>query len=234
MHKTGAETAAFFSAFLPLAAEIPLDVEIVVCPPFTALASSRVGDRVKLGAQNVHWEGSGAYTGEISAGMLLEFGVEYAIVGHSERRQYFGETDEAVRKRAAAALNAGITPIVAVGETLDIRQAGSAVPHVIAQTRAALAGLDLQQLQKLVIAYEPVWAIGTGQNCDPAEANAIMGAIRNCMDGLQSVPILYGGSVKPENIEQYCEMPEIDGALVGGASLEAASLAAIAKGVCVR
>jgi triosephosphate isomerase len=242
MHKTGAETAAFFEAFLPLARELPNQVEIVVCPPFTALASGtsvlrQAQDdertRIKLGAQNVHWAASGAYTGEISAAMLLEFGVEYVIVGHSERRQYFGETDEQVRMRTAAALQAGITPIVAVGETLDIRQAGNAEPHVVAQIRAALTGLDVTALQNIAIAYEPVWAIGTGQNCDPSAADAIMGAIRSSMEGLEDTPILYGGSVKPENIAQYCRMPQIDGALVGGASLEPQSFAAIAKGVCV-
>jgi triosephosphate isomerase len=254
MHKTAAETAAFFEAFLPLAGEVSGEVEIVVCPPFTALAcgsdmlrqaqhdkvpvmlslSKHESARVKLGAQNVHWAGSGAYTGEISAAMLLEFGVEFAIVGHSERRQYFGETDEQVRLRAAAALQAGITPIVAVGETLDIRRAGNAESHVVAQIRAAFSGLDRGALENVTIAYEPVWAIGTGQNCDPGDADAIMGAIRACMDGLQDVPILYGGSVKPENIGHYCEMPNIDGALVGGASLDPQSFAAIAKGVCLR
>lgn len=246
MHKTGAETAAFFEAFLPLAAEVPEGVDIVVCPPFTGLASAMTAlrsaqgaslhqhDKVRLGAQNVHWESSGAFTGEISTAMLAEFGVEYVIVGHSERRQFFGETDEGVRKRAAAALQAGITPIIAVGETLEIRRAGGAESHVIAQTQAALAGLGEAQIRRIAIAYEPVWAIGTGHNCDPADANAIMGAIRRCSAALENVPILYGGSVKPQNIAQYCSMPEIDGALVGGASLDPHDLASIARGVCAR
>lgn len=241
MHKTAAETRAFIEAFLPLVPEIPEGVEIVVCPPFTALGAFRDmlrqaqhdnsgASRVKLGAQNMHWAASGAFTGEISAPMLLEYGVEYVILGHSERRQYFGETDESVRMRTAAALQAGLTPIVAVGETLDIRRAGNAEGHVIAQTLGALTGLSPEDIRKVVIAYEPIWAIGTGQNCEMQDANDIMRAIRGCMDGLQDVPILYGGSVKPENIGHYCGMADIDGGLVGGASLDPLSFAALAKG----
>ena len=222
MHKTAVEAVSYMRAFLPL--PMPAGVNVVICAPFTALAALHAhlgdGSRARLGAQNVHWESSGAFTGEISAPMLREFGVTHAIVGHSERRQYFGESDELVRRRTAAALAHEIVPIVAVGETLEIREAGDAVAHVTAQTRAALQGLPEEQIAKVVLAYEPVWSIGTGRNCDPAEANAVMGEIRRSRSALADVPILYGGSVKPENVAQYIAQPEIDGALVGGASLD--------------
>lgn len=222
MYKTAEEAVSYVTAFSEFA--LPDGIEVVLCAPFTALPAmhAALGDehRIALGAQNVHWEQSGAFTGEISAPMLLEFGVRYAVVGHSERRQYFCETDETVRRRAAAALEHGIVPIVAVGETLEIREAGRAIAHVQAQTHAALHELSAEQIARVVLAYEPVWAIGTGRNCDPAEANTVMGAIRAVFPGLASVPILYGGSVKPENVAQYAAQPEIDGALVGGASLD--------------
>ena len=237
MNKTNAEAAAFVERFLQLVPSIPQDVELVICPPFTALqtvaASLNAGlggdGRVKLGAQNMHWEPSGAFTGEISAPMLREIGVEYVILGHSERRQYFGETDETVRLKTVAALANGLTPIVAVGESLDIRRQGETQSHVCAQTLGALAGLQPDDVRKLVIAYEPIWAIGTGQNCDPADANEVMQQIRGCMDGLQDVPILYGGSVKADNIGKYTALSDIDGGLVGGASLDADGFAALAR-----
>jgi triosephosphate isomerase len=232
MFKTAAEAAAYVDRFLQAARSIPQSVEIVLCPPFTALhavqRALRDSTRVKLGAQNMHWEDSGAFTGEISAPMLLEYGVEYVIIGHSERRLYFGETDAYVRMKTAAALRHGLTPIVAVGESLDVREAGLADNYVTAQVREALDGLSEEQLAKLVIAYEPIWAIGTGKNCDPADANEIMRAIRACMPGLHDVPILYGGSVKPQNIAGYCGQSDIDGALVGGASLDADAFATLA------
>ena len=228
MHKTGREAVAFVDAFLPLAGAVPERVEIVLCPPFTALAAVSPkldGSRVRLGAQDVHWEESGAFTGAISAPMLREHAVKYVIVGHSERREYFGDTDLTVRLKTAAALAGGLTPIVAVGETIDLRDAGKTLSHVTLQTRAALEGLSQADLARVVLAYEPIWAIGTGRSCDPAEANAVMGAMRACVPGLHDAPILYGGSVKPENIAAYTSQPEIDGGLVGGASLDAASFA---------
>jgi triosephosphate isomerase len=231
MHKTAHEAADFVAAFVPLAARIPDRVEIVICPPFTAIAAVArgLGDRrrVQLGAQDMHWERSGAFTGEISGPMLTDLGVTYVIVGHSERREYFGETDESVRLKTAAALQNNLTPIVAVGETLAIREAGDARKHVIAQTRAALRGLGASEIARIVMAYEPVWAIGTGRNCEAAEANAVMGEMRASVEGLQDVPILYGGSVKAENIAEYTVQSNIDGGLVGGASLDPAAFAAL-------
>jgi triosephosphate isomerase len=228
MHKTNAEAAAFVERFMELVPSIGSEVEIVLCPPFTALHTvaqslqkvQGPNGRVKLGAQNMHWEPSGAFTGEISAPMLLELGVQFVILGHSERRQYFCETDETVRLKTAAALANGLTPIVAVGETLKLRETGETERHVCAQTLGALAGLSREQVQRIVLAYEPIWAIGTGHNCDAGEANEVMRAIRGCIDGLQDVPILYGGSVKVENIASYTSQSDIDGGLVGGASLE--------------
>jgi triosephosphate isomerase len=231
MHKTAHEAGDFVAAFLPLVARIPDRVEVVLCPPFTAIAAvaRALGDksRVQLGAQDMHWERSGAFTGAISGEMLRDLGVMYVIVGHSERREYFGETDETVRLKTAAALQNDLTPIVAVGETLATRDAGSTREHVIAQTRAALQGLDADAIARVVMAYEPVWAIGTGRNCDAAEANEVMGAMRASVKGLQDVPILYGGSVKAENIAEYTAQVNIDGGLVGGASLDPAVFAAL-------
>lgn len=232
MHKTAAQAVAYVERFLELVPSIPEHVELVLCPPFTALpaVSDVLRPRVKLGAQNMHWDEAGAFTGEISAPMLAEFGVQYVIAGHSERRLYFGETDQYVRLKAATALQFGMTPIVAVGESLDVREAGNAKKHVLDQVRAALNGLGRDALSKIVVAYEPIWAIGTGKNCNPEDANDIMHAIRGCMPGLEDVPILYGGSVKPENIAQYTAQSDIDGGLVGGASLDPDGFAALAKG----
>jgi triosephosphate isomerase (TIM) len=238
MNKTNAEAAAFVERFMQLVPSIPQNVELILCPPFTALqtvaaslsAAQGTDGRVKLGAQNMHWEPSGAYTGEISAPMLLEIGVRYVILGHSERRQYFGETDETVRLKTAAALEHGLTPIVAVGESLDLRRQGRTQSHVCAQTLGALAGLDPGAVRKTILAYEPIWAIGTGQNCDARGASDVMQEIRGCVDGLQDVPILYGGSVKPDNIAQYTAFPGIDGALVGGASLDPEGFAKLCTG----
>ncbi len=232
MHKTAAQTRDYIDTFVQAAQSVPQSVTLVLCPPFTAmqtaseaLASQR---RVRLGAQNMHWESSGAFTGEIAAPMLLEWGVAYVIIGHSERRLYFGETDDMVRLKTAAALEMGLTPIVAVGESLEIRERGDHIWHVTEQTRAALEGLHPASVARVVLAYEPIWAIGTGKNCDADDANSIMRAIRESVDGLQNVPILYGGSVKPENVAQYARQPEIDGGLVGGASLDPEAFAALA------
>ena len=176
-----------------------------------------------VGAQNVHWEASGAYTGEISGEMLTELGVRYVIVGHSERRQYFGETDETVNLRLKAAQAAGLTPILCVGETKEQRDAGETETHVVSQIKKGLAGVDQS---KLIIAYEPIWAIGTGDTCASDEANRVCWLIRSQLAN-KDVPIQYGGSVKPGNVDEIMAQPEIDGALVGGASLEADTFARI-------
>lgn len=233
MNKTRAEAAAFVTAIDSLLPRPPANIEIVLCPPFTSLdvvthalaAVPRTG--VCVGAQNMHWESSGAFTGEISAPMLVELGVRYVILGHSERRELFGETDSGVCLKTAAALAAGLTPIVAVGETLNERNAGKTVERVASQTRAALDGLSDADIENVVMAYEPIWAIGTGQNCDPHDADIVMGAIRTCVPSLASVPILYGGSMKPANAAEYAAQSNINGGLVGGASLDPASFAAI-------
>lgn len=237
MFKTGDEASAFVEQFVESVAQVPANVETIICPPFTALEATGAAlrrtqggiGRVKLGAQNMHWEKEGAFTGEISAPMLLALGVQFVILGHSERRRYFGETDEYVRMKTRAALLAQLTPIVAVGEPLEIRETGETQEYVLAQVRAALSDLQPQERSRITIAYEPVWAIGTGRNCDPAEANDVMRAIRACLDGLHDVPILYGGSVKADNIAQYAAQPDIDGALVGGASLSPTEFARLAK-----
>ncbi|HUY11600.1 MAG TPA: triose-phosphate isomerase [Candidatus Dormibacteraeota bacterium] len=225
MHKTAAETRAFFDAFLPRATAVPEGVTIVVAPPFTALASASESlvaqSRVSLGAQTMHWETSGAFTGEISAPMLLEFGVTHVILGHSERRMYCNELDAAVNLKVKAALAHGLTPIVAVGESLAERQADATDERVTTQTRAALEGLSSADIARVALAYEPIWAIGTGHNCDPAEANRVMGVMRACVDGLAAVPILYGGSMNSGNAATYLAQANINGGLVGGASLDA-------------
>lgn len=223
MHHTVAQTDAFFDAFLALADSLPDSIDIAIAPPFTALpqAAKRLrGTRFALAAQNVHWAAQGAFTGEISGPMLCELGVSYAIVGHSERRACCGETDETVRKRVGGALAAGIAPIVCVGESLLERDAGSAHASVARQTRAALAGLSDDDIGKVTMAYEPIWAVGTGNNCNHAEAENTMRAIRQSVPALASSRILYGGSVKPENVAEYSRQDDIDGGLVGGASLD--------------
>lgn len=224
MHKTAAQTRAFFNAFLPLAAKLPESIDIVVAPPFTALSTAheilRSHPRIALGAQNAHWELQGAFTGEISVPMLLEFGVRYVIVGHSERRTFFNELDRTVNLKVKVLLAHDITPIVAVGETFEERQAGHTDQRVVSQTVAALEGLAPDQVARVVLAYEPIWAIGTGANCEPVEANRVMSVIRSSVAGLSDVPILYGGSAKPENVASYAAQPDINGGLVGGASLD--------------
>ncbi len=233
MNKTSAQTRAFFETFLPEALGFHRDVEVVIAPPFTALGAAHLAlheqSRIALGAQNVHWEPAGAFTGEISIPMLLEHGVSYVIVGHSERRLFCGELDRTVNLKVQALLDADITPIVAVGETLDEREAGVTDERVTAQTRMAFESLDREQLTRVVLAYEPIWAIGTGENCDPAEASRVMGVIRHSIDGLVDVPILYGGSMKPENVAQYAAQPHINGGLVGGASLDPSGFAMLIR-----
>jgi triosephosphate isomerase len=215
-------------------------VEVVICPPFTALRSIQVlieGDRLDfvLGAQNVHWEAKGAYTGEISPPMLAALKCAYVIVGHSERRWVFGETDQAVAKKVRAAFDHDMVPILCVGERIEERDAGRTEDVVAAQVKAAVGGLDPAFAGKLVIAYEPVWAIGTGRNAEPSDAGEVIGMIRATLDGLfgagagQAVRVQYGGSVKAGNIREFMAHPEIDGALVGGASLDPEEFALIVK-----
>jgi triosephosphate isomerase (TIM) len=223
MHKTAPETAAFFEAFLPQLDGIPVDIEIVVAPPFTSLALAGDllrGTRVRLGAQTMHWELQGPFTGEVSAPMLRALGVTHAILGHSERRACCGETDHTVNLKVHTALSQGLTPIVAVGETLEERRAGATDERVAHQTRAAFKEVDPANLVRAAIAYEPIWAIGTGENCLAAEANRVMAVIRSSIGGLAKTPILYGGSMTAENVAAYLEQPHIDGGLVGGASLD--------------
>jgi triosephosphate isomerase (TIM) len=226
MFKTQAESQEFLEGFLPTLEETPEEREVVLCVPFTdlsALSMNLHGSLVQLGAQNVHWEESGAYTGEISGPMLTEIGVRYVIVGHSERRQYFGETDTTVNLRLKAAQKYGLTPILCVGETKEQRDAGETEFLISTQLEKDLVDVDQTNL---VIAYEPIWAIGTGDTCQTKEANRVIGLIRSQLTNL-NVPIQYGGSVKPNNIDEIMAQPEIDGALVGGASLEAAGFARI-------
>lgn len=222
MYKTQAETMDFLQGFLPLLDETPDDREVILCAPFTALSvlsKSLHGSRIRMGAQNVHWESEGAFTGEISPRMLTEVGVRYVTIGHSERRQFFGETDETVNLRLRSAQAAGLTPILCVGETKEQRDRQETESHIFSQLKNGLVGVDQSNL---IMAYEPIWAIGTGDTCAPAEANRVIGLIRSKLTN-RDTPIQYGGSVKPENISEIMAQPEIDGALVGGASLQAES-----------
>lgn len=233
MHKTAREALSLVDGLIALSADFPPGIDVVVAPPFTALeaVSHRLRGQtaIQLGAQSMHWENQGAYTGEISPPMLQEFGVAYVILGHSERRAACGETNEFVRLKTRAALAAGITPIVAVGETLEEKEAGQTQNKVVTQTVEALEGLSGDECARVVLAYEPIWAIGTGRNDDPHNANHTMHWIRSCKPELARVPILYGGSVKPENMAGYAAMENINGALVGGASLQAESFAGIVR-----
>ena len=213
-------------------------VDMAVCPPFTNLVSTAEllkGTAIKLGAQNLYWEEEGAFTGEISAKMLLSAGCEYVIIGHSERRQYFGETDATVNRRLQRALAVGLLPIVCVGETLAQRQAGTTEKVVEGQIRGAFAQITAADFAKVVIAYEPVWAIGTGLNATPEQAQEVHAFIRRLLENLYNrelaaaCRIQYGGSVKPNNAAELLRQADVDGALVGGASLQAESFAAIIK-----
>jgi triosephosphate isomerase len=214
--------------------------DVVVCPAFTALRSVQTvieADRlaIGLGAQNVFWEEKGAFTGEVSPTMLAKLGVSYVIVGHSERREIMGETDDMVNRKVKAVLAAGMTPIMCVGETLEERESGETAAKVSRQVQAGLDGLSAKQVGGMVVAYEPIWAIGTGRNATPEDANETIGTIRKMVAGLAgegpaaSIRIQYGGSVKPGNIAGIMAQPEIDGALVGGASLEADDFAQIVR-----
>lgn len=218
-------------------------VEVVVAPPFTALhavAKAIEDSNIRLAAQNCFWEAAGAYTGEISAPMLEEVRCTYVIIGHSERRQYFGETDETVNRRVRAAVDSRLLPIVCIGETLAERESGRTLQIVTRQLTSALDGFDAAQVARFVIAYEPVWAIGTGRNATSSQAQEVHAHIRERLTSLvgreisEQVRIQYGGSVKPDNAAELMGKPDVDGALVGGASLKAADFAAIVKAAIVK
>jgi triosephosphate isomerase len=235
MYKTPAETTAFFEKFRPLV-EKSEHCEIVICPPFTNLAAAVdavKGSRIRVGAQNVAWAKEGAFTGEISGPMLNAVGATHAIVGHSERRQYFNETDATVLKRTQAALEFGLTPIVCVGERLEDRESGNTANVLVAQCQQGISGLTEQQFANIAIAYEPVWAIGTGKTATPEMAADAHRTIRAQVrekygkNAADAIRILYGGSVKPDNARTLMAQPEIDGVLVGGASLDAVGFASI-------
>jgi len=214
------------------------EVDVVVAPPFPSLypvGKLVSGSPIALAAQNLHWEASGAYTGEVSATMLLDVGCKYVIIGHSERRLYFGETDETVNRRVKAALSAGLDPIVCVGEVLEERKSGRTWQVVERQTREGLAGISKGDAERMVLAYEPVWAIGTGETATPDQAQEVHAKIRGLIGELydegiaQAMRIQYGGSVKPDNVRGLMDQPDVDGALVGGASLKSESFLGIVK-----
>jgi len=237
MHCTADEARTLVDALLPQIVDAG-DRDVLVAPPFTALstvAECLRGSSVLLAGQNLHWEDRGAFTGEVSAPMLAAAGCSHVIVGHSERRHLFGEPDEVVGRKAAAALRAGLRPIVCVGETLAEREAGTTLEVVDRQTRAALAALEPAGLEQVILAYEPVWAIGTGQVATPEQAQDVHAAIRGLLTLLAGsrvaagARILYGGSVKPDNIDALMRQPDLDGALVGGASLQPADFARIVR-----
>lgn len=227
MFKTMAEAKEFAEGFKKIYESS--DIQVAICAPFTqlfVLKEAFQGTDIKLGAQNMHFESEGAFTGEISAEMLKEIGVDYCIIGHSERRQYFGETDETVNLKLKKAFVSDILPIMCVGETLEERDGGKAFEVVKSQLEKGLAGIEGTDIERLVIAYEPIWAIGTGRTATPEQANEMCGFIRDVIDELydevvaDKVIIQYGGSVKPANATEIMNMEEIDGALVGGASLK--------------
>ena len=234
MNNTIAAGTKLVKELAPLVKDAKADV--VVCPTSTALAAVAAelkGTNVHVGAQNVHWEKSGAFTGEISTEMLNEIGVDYVVLGHSERRDYFGETNEGVNKRAKAAFAAGITPIICCGESLEIREAGTYLDFVAGQIKAALDGFTADEAAKLVIAYEPIWAIGTGKTATFEQAEEVCAHIRKTVaekfnqSAADAIRIQYGGSVKPATIKGLMEKPNVDGALVGGASLKAVDFSQI-------
>ena len=237
MNNTIAATKALLTDLIPLVKDAK--AEVVVCVPYTNIATAGEiikGTNIKLGAENVHWAEKGAFTGEISADMLVELGVEYVIIGHSERRQYFGETDQTVNARVKAALGKGLKPIICVGETLEEREGGLVESVLVRQTTEAFKDIDKSQLENIVIAYEPVWAIGTGKTATAQDANDTIAIIRNTMANLyckdcaeNKVRIQYGGSMNPKNASELMAMPQIDGVLIGGASLKAVDFSQVVK-----
>ena len=235
MNMTATQALELASKLIPLIASVK-DRDIVLGPPFTsiaAVAETIKGTNISLAAQNLHWEDKGAFTGEISADMLLDSGCKYVIIGHSERRQYFGETDESVNKKVKQALKKGLLPILCVGETLAEREAGKLNDIISRQVTGGLKDISAEDMKKVVVAYEPVWAIGTGKTATPGQANDVHALIRQKVKTLYSADIAeglriqYGGSVTPENVSVLMAMPDIDGALVGGASLKPESFAAL-------
>ena len=236
MNKTPGEAAALIQELIPLVADAQVDV--VICTPATDLAAAAEatrGTNIAVGAQNMHWEESGAFTGEISADMLLDLGVKYVIIGHSERREYFAETDETVNKKVKTALAKGLIPIVCCGETLEQREKGVMPEHIRMQIKIALLDVTAEQVKKLVIAYEPIWAIGTGKTATADQADEVCGIIRSVIgelygaDTAEAVRIQYGGSMKPANAAELMAKPNIDGGLIGGASLKAPDFTGIVK-----
>lgn len=244
MHKLQEESKSLVDGIMQELKDIPSDKlpEVVVAPVFTSIyavnqAITDCGcEKVKLSAQNCYYEAQGAFTGEVSVEMLKDSGCEYIIIGHSERRQYFNETDEMINKKAKAILKNNLIPIICCGESLEQREAGITDSHIESQIKLALEGLTEEEIAKSIIAYEPIWAIGTGKTCDSDEANRVIAMIRNVVKEVStsnagdSIRILYGGSVKPDTIEEQMSKSDIDGALVGGASLTADSFGAIVKG----
>ncbi len=238
MHKSVREAVALVKELAAGLGGAAGQVQVAVAPPFTALhaaAQAAQGTAIEVSGQDVHWEIQGAFTGEVSAPMLAEAGCRHGIVGHSERRQFFGETDETVRRKTVALLSAGLAPIVCVGETLAEREANRTLEVVDRQVRQGLAGLSAEQMGKITIAYEPVWAIGTGKTATTAQAQEVHAAIRKILRELggavaDAMRIQYGGSVKPDNAKELMSQPDVDGALVGGASLKAPDFLAIVKG----
>ena len=236
MNKTPAEAKELIAAIAPLVKDA--GCEVVACTPFVDLTSAQeaaAGTNIQIGAENCHWEVSGAYTGEVSAQMLTSMGVNIVIIGHSERRQYFGETDVTVQKRVRAALDAGMTVILCVGETLEQREQGITSELVAMQTKIALCGVSEEELKRVIIAYEPVWAIGTGKTATAEQANEVCHTIRECIASVYSqaaadgITIQYGGSMNAGNAAELLAQPDVDGGLIGGASLKPQDFATIVK-----
>ena len=236
MNKTPAETTEIINAMKPLVKDA--DCSVVLCVPYVdihAALTAAEGSNIEIGAENCHWEKSGAYTGEISADMLTAMGVKYVITGHSERRQYFGETDITVNKRTLAAVNAGLTAIVCVGETLEQREQGITAELVAMQTKIALGSISKEQLDKIIIAYEPVWAIGTGKTATADQAEEVCAVIRETIakvydnEAAEALTIQYGGSMNAANADELVAKVNVDGGLIGGASLKAQDFSVIVK-----
>ncbi len=236
MNNDREEAKALASALVEALPEVPAGVEVCVCPPtidLCCVSHKLDGSAVKLGAQNVYFEAKGAYTGETSVAMLKSVPVQYCIIGHSERRDYFHETDEDQNKKAAALIAGGIVPIFCCGEPLEVREAGTYVEHVVAQVKAGLTGLQVTDPSQLVVAYEPIWAIGTGKTATADDAQEVCGAVREALAEIfgaelaDGIRVLYGGSAKPGNIAELVAKPDVDGALVGGASLVAEDFASM-------
>ena len=237
MNNTIADTKALIKDLIPLVADAK--AEVVICTPYTDLATAvemTKGTNIHVGAENVHWAAKGAFTGEISASMLVELGVEYVIIGHSERRQYFGETDATVNARTKAALEAGLKPIICVGESLEEREGNKVEEVLVRETKGALEGISKDDMKNIVFAYEPIWAIGTGKTATAEQANDTIAIIRNTIADLYGADVAenvsriqYGGSMKPSNASELMAMPQIDGGLIGGASLKAVDFSQVVK-----